>query len=75
MTTAPAHPPAQPPARPVLELVGTATPAGWSDQIPCDLGEPLAEAAVLGCLLRTTPEHAVALLAAFVDEDLTVPQH
>lgn len=75
MTTAPAHPPAQPPARPVLELVGTATPAGWSDPISCDLGEPLAEAAVLGCLLRTTTKHAAALLAAFVDEDLTVPQH
>jgi len=75
MTTAPAHPPAQPTGRPVLDLVGTATPAGWSDPIPCDLGEPLAEAAVLGCLLRTTAEHAAALLAGFVDEDLTVPQH
>ena len=75
MTTAPVHPPAQPTGRPVLDLVGTTTPAGWSDPIPCDLGEPLAEAAVLGCLLRTTAEHAAALLGAFVDEDLTVPQH
>ena len=70
MTTAPA-PSAQPATRPVLELVGAETPAaGWSD-----LGEPMAEAAVLGCLLRTTSEHAAALLGAFVDEDLTVPQH
>ena len=76
MTTSPAHPLGQPPARPVLELVAAGTPAaGWSDPIPCDLGEPLAEAAVLGCLLRTTAKHAAALLAAFVDEDLTVPQH
>ncbi len=57
--------------RPVLELVGTETPAaGWTD-----LGEPLAEAAVLGSLLRTDRQHAAALLAAFTDEDLTVPQH
>lgn len=71
MTTAPASSAQQPPTRPVLELVGAETPAaGWSD-----LGEPLAEAAVLGCLLRTTSEHAAALLGAFVDEDLTVPQH
>ena len=68
--TAPARPPVPATARPVLELVGTTTPAGWSD-----LGEPLAEAAVLGCLLRTTPQHAAALLGAFCDEDLTVPQH
>ncbi len=55
----------------VLELVGAETPAaGWTD-----LGEPLAEAAVLGCLLRADRQHAAALLAAFVDEDLTVPQH
>ena len=71
MTTAPVPSAPPPPARPVLELVGAETPAaGWAD-----LGEPLAEAAVLGCLLRTTSEHAAALLGAFVDEDLTVPQH
>ncbi len=47
----------------------------WSDPTWSQLGEPLAEAAVLGYLLRTTSEHAAALLGAFVDEDLTVPQH
>jgi replicative DNA helicase len=57
--------------RSVLEVVGAETPAaGWND-----LGEPLAEAAVLGCLLRADRHHAAALLAAFTDEDLTVPQH
>ena len=40
-----------------------------------ELGEPLAEAAFLGCLLRTTGEHAAALLGTFDDEDLTVLQH
>jgi replicative DNA helicase len=55
----------------VLEVVGAdTTAAGWTD-----LGEPLAEAAVLGCLLRTHRQHAAALLGAFTDEDLTVPQH
>lgn len=68
--------PAQPPARPVLELVGAQAPAAsWSDLGWSEVGEPLAEAAVLGCLLRTTRAHAAALLSAFVDEDLTVPQH
>jgi replicative DNA helicase len=68
--------PAQPQPRPVLELVGAETPAtDWSDLNWSELGEPLAEAAVLGCLLRTTEQHAAVLLAAFVDEDLTVPQH
>ncbi len=63
--------PAQTPARPVLELVGADTPAaGWTD-----LGESLAEAAVLGCLLRADRQSAAALLGAFHDEDLTVPQH
>ena len=74
MTTAPA-PSAQPAARPALELVGAEAPADWTDATWSDLGEPMAEAAVLGCLLRTTSEHAAALLGAFVDEDLTVPQH
>jgi replicative DNA helicase len=69
-----AHP--QPPARPVLELVGTETPAaGWTDPNWSEVGEPLAEAAVLGCLLRTNRQHAASLLGAFHDEDLTVPQH
>ena len=71
--------PAQPPTRPVLELVdagaNAAATAGRSDPTWSQLGEPLAEAAVLGCLLRTTSEHAAALLGAFVDEDLTIPQH
>jgi len=63
-------------ARPVLELVGAESPAaGWSDLDCSELGEPLAEAAVLGCLLRTSRQHVAALLAAFADEDLTVPQH
>ena len=82
-------PPAQP--RPDLELVDDQTPAtaesdpswsdpvwsdpSWSDAACSELGEPLAEGAILGCLLRTTSEHAAALLGAFVDEDLTVPQH
>ncbi len=61
---------------PVLELVGAVTPAaGWTDLGWLEVGEPLAEAAVLRCLLRTDRQHAAALLAAFVDEDLTVPQH
>ena len=80
MTAAPAHPSAQlpssAPSGPVRELVGAGVPAaGWSDPGWSQVGEPLAEAAVLGCLLRTTTGHATALLAAFVEEDLTVPQH
>jgi replicative DNA helicase len=62
--------------RSVLELVGTETPAaGWVNANWSEMGEPLAEAAVLGCLLRTDRQHAAALLGAFTDEDLTVPQH
>jgi len=40
-----------------------------------ELGEPLAEAAVLGCLLQTTPDRARALLAGLGEQDFTVPQH
>lgn len=40
-----------------------------------ELGEPLAEAAVLGCALQTTPQHARALLAGLAEQDFTVPQH
>ena len=47
----------------------------WPDPTWSEQGEPLAEAAVLGCLLRTTREYVAALLGALVDEDLTVPQH
>ncbi len=44
-------------------------------QVPDELGEPLAEAAVLGCALQTTPQHARALLAGLGEQDFTVPQH
>jgi len=44
-------------------------------QVPGELGEPLAEAAVLGCALQTTPQHARALLAGLRVQDFTVPQH
>ncbi len=40
-----------------------------------ELGEPLAEAAVLGCALQTSPQHARALLAGLGEQDFTVPQH
>jgi len=40
-----------------------------------ELGEPLAEAAVLGCALQTTPDRARALLAGLAEQDFTVPQH
>ncbi len=46
-----------------------------SQQVPGELGEPLAEAAVLGCALQTTPQHARALLAGLAEQDFTVPQH
>ena len=39
------------------------------------LGEPLAEAAVLGCLLRATPTQAGALLELLTDDCWSVPQH
>ena len=44
-------------------------------QVPAELGEPLAEAAVLGCALQTTPQRARALLAGLAEQDFTVPQH
>jgi replicative DNA helicase len=39
------------------------------------LGAPLAEAAVLGALLRTTAEHARTVLSTLTADDWTVPQH
>ena len=64
------------PHRLVLEIVLPEAPvAGWSDLTESELGEPLAEASVLGCLLRSTRQHATALLAALAEEDLTVPQY
>jgi hypothetical protein len=59
----------------VLELVAETPAAGRTDPNSSELGEPLAEAAVLGCLLRADRQHAAALLGTFADEDLTVPQH
>ena len=50
-------------------------PAPGPQQAWAELGEPLAEAALLGALLRTTGRHAAALLSAFDDTDLVVPQH
>ncbi len=44
-------------------------------EVPGELGEPLAEAAVLGCALQTTPQQARALLAGLAEQDFTVPQH
>ncbi len=58
----------------LLEQPGPpASPDG--QQVPGELGEPLAEAAVLGCALQTTPQHARALLAGLAEQDFTVPQH
>jgi len=50
-------------------------PSPDGQQVPDELGEPLAEAAVLGCALQTTPQHARALLAGLAEQDFTVPQH
>ena len=58
----------------LLEQPGPhASPDGLA--VPDELGEPLAEAAVLGCALQTTPPHARALLAGLAEQDFTVPQH
>ena len=58
----------------VLEQPGPpAGPDGLA--VPGELGEPLAEAAVLGCALQSTPQHARALLAGLAEQDFTVPQH
>jgi len=58
----------------LLEQPGPhASPDGLA--VPGELGEPLAEAAVLGCALQTTPQHARALLAGLAEQDFTVPQH
>ena len=42
---------------------------------PAAIGEPLAEAAVLGCVLRATPEQARAVLALLEQDCWSVPQH
>ena len=42
---------------------------------PVAIGEPLAEAAVLGCVLRGSPEQARAVLALLDEDCWTVPQH
>ena len=39
------------------------------------IGEPLAEAAVLGCVLRATPEQARAVLGLLDEDCWSVPQH
>ena len=39
------------------------------------LGEPLVEAALLGCLLQTTAAHARQVLARLAEQDWSVPQH
>ena len=39
------------------------------------LGEPLAEAALLGCLLQTTAAAARQVLAGLTEQDWSVPQH
>ncbi len=58
----------------LLEQPGPpASPDGLA--VLAELGEPLAEAAVLGCALQTTPQHARALLAGLAEQDFTVPQH
>jgi len=61
----------------LLEQSGPpASPDG--QQVPGELGElgePLAEAAVLGCALQTTPQYARALLAGLAEQDFTVAQH
>ena len=58
----------------LLEQPGPhASPDGLA--VPDELGEPLAEAAVLGCALQTTPDRARALLAGLGEQDFTVPQH
>jgi len=59
------------------ELPGQPGPDTGPDvlEVLDELGEPLAEAAVLGCALQTTPQHARALLAGLGEQDFTVPQH
>ena len=52
-----------------------AGPAGEWAPLAEPLGEPLAEAAVLGCLLQTTAAHARQVLARLTEQDWSVPQH
>ena len=52
-----------------------AGPAGEWALLAEPLGEPLAEAAVLGCLLQTTAAHARQVLGRLTEQDWSVPQH
>ena len=52
-----------------------AGPAGERAPLAEPLGEPLAEAAVLGCLLQTTAAHARQVMARLTEQDWSVPQH
>lgn len=62
------------PARPTRPTSRTPVPqAARLEQ--CAHAEPLAEAAVLGCLLATTPTHTAQLLEVLEEEDFTVPAH
>ena len=61
-----------------LVPAGDPEPAGRAGEgapLAEPLGAPLAEAAVLGCLLQTTPAHARQVLARLIEQDWTVPQH
>ena len=52
-----------------------AGPAGEGAPLAEPLGEPLAEAAVLGCLLQTTATHARQITVRLTEQDWSVPQH
>ena len=72
----------KPPAGPEAGSQDTAATAPGRELEPplgdqwCEpLGEPLAEAAVLGCLLQTTAAHARQVMARLTEQDWSVPQH
>ncbi len=52
-----------------------ATDVPLADVLPPLLGEPLAEAALLGCVLRAGPQVAADLLRQVTAEDWAVPVH
>lgn len=54
---------------------GAAGPVGEVAPLAEPLCAPLAEAAVLGCLLQTTPATARQVLAGLTEQDWSVPQH
>ena len=60
---------------PGLGPAGDAELAGPVGEGAAPLGEPLAEAAVLGCLLQTTAAHARQVMARLTEQDWSVPQH